>query len=63
MLIKFFHKFVYLLMIQFSGFKYRLYLPFGRSPDDANVSLLQDQGAEVRKRGKNSGATYMTPDS
>lgn len=49
-------------MIQFSGCKYRLYLPFGRSPDDA-VSLLQDQGAEVRQRGKNSGATYMSPDS
>lgn len=50
-------------MIQFSGCKYRLYLPFGRSPDDANVGLLQDQDAEIKKRGKNSGATYMSPDS
>ena len=38
-------------MIQFSGYKYRLHLPFGRSPDDANVGLLQDQGAEIKKKG------------
>ena len=32
-------------------------LPFDRSPDDANLSLLQDQGTEIKYRGKNTGAT------
>lgn len=32
-------------------------LPFGRPPGDANLILLQDQGTEIKQRGKNTGAT------